>query len=196
MGKKFVNALLIAAMAIALILGLVIHGNSEQMEKNMRKAAIASELLWNSAERRYLTMDFALNPSERAKEQWRNRHGRITELLESGEFMLPEEKYIIGKMRRDNEGIAGSFSKLVQASEKEMAGGDTNAGARKKIFLAQVLVKSQTMVVGSSRLSEMALAEVNNARQRVSEQVTWLLAAMALLIGVSAIFSKRAKNKH
>lgn len=158
----------LGAINVALLVGLVLTLSDRQVSNALGEDRIIHSLVWNIVERRTLSTDYAAYPGERASEQWRLAHDRITENLASHALQAPEEQRLIRELRKDNDNIEATFSALSGFLEGSGTSGQTSATTRELAgrLNTQLAVTSQRMISGALALSALSADNIADARMR------------------------------
>ena len=131
---------------------------------------------------RLVTVEYIIFRSERAKQQWQQRHDSFARLLADDVFDDPNERSILQSIRQQNQDLQVAFSALVDLDHKPDESGQDAALSHEveRRLVTQLMLISQDSVVDARRLAQMTAEKLRESQRRTSR----LLALLVSLIGV------------
>ncbi len=163
-------------IGLVLIVGFFVFIQVQKLEETIEENRIAGEIMKGVFELNLLTNDYLLRPGERNREQWQSRHKSIEKLFQPEIFRGSEEQMILDNLGKDSEIIRTTFLSLVENLE------EPTSPELEERLVAELLLKSQTMLTGASRLMEISRAELSDIQQKTALFTMVSIAILALVI--------------
>ena len=174
-----VSALLIALVGITLIHSIRVTDQAIQRSDfaNSINAKGISGL-------RLVTVEYIIFRSERAKQQWKQRHDSFARLLAQDVFEGPNERTILDNIRQQNQSMQDAFSALVDLNRDPDPDGSAQEAALsrevERRLVTQLMLISQDSVIDARRLEQITAEKIRESQRQTSR----LLALLVALIGI------------
>lgn len=163
------NVSVLVLIATAVIVGMFLYHTSRQINHAVGKNKEINEIVKGVFELNLLTSDYLLHSSERARTQWRLRHGSLASHLQGSTFNLPAEQVTLARVRQDYDTINRLFLQLVKQDERDRVSTseDLKYLDTRERLVAQILIKSQSMVYDTQQLADMTYSNIMRLKTRV-----------------------------
>ena len=153
--KLRLNAALL--MAFLLATGLTAFLAFRQIEDSFRKSGFVDRIAADAFDLNVLTLDFLLNPTERARQQWLAAHASMAENWEAAVFTKKDAQVLFRKIQRNHRDLLILFPLI--ADRLENGSGTEPSGAASRAFISrfsnQILLKTQVIVSAAERLEDI-----------------------------------------
>jgi signal transduction histidine kinase len=187
----------IAVILVVTLVSLVLVASGRIAEEN-EKHQLLMDVYKSISELDIVTYDYLLHREKRMENQWNMKHDSLGEILDG----LAEEEGL-KSIRADYATLGNLFSQittnnkqiqmLIQAgaSQKMI---DTTSSLEERL-VAQLLIKSHSIITDASRLAEEAHTEVTEVQRVVSSLTIILMIVLAITITTSSLIIVRSISK-
>jgi signal transduction histidine kinase len=192
--KKVILSMLVAISLAVTTTGVVFY-RGQLLNEALRTEAFVGQVIKGTAELNYLTQGYALNPNERYKTQWRERHASLIKLLRENGLYADDEKAVQMNMLRDLETIGGLFEKIV--SNYDSSGKLTGIMRDMRLesnarLSAQLTTRTQSMNNDATLLAQATNQKQSIIQTRVFVIILSLCLAMVAVIVYIALVLTRS----
>jgi HAMP domain-containing protein len=190
---KIRNKLYISA-GISIILVVILFSliliTSARIDKENKEHELAHYMHLAISELNIVTYEYLLHHEKRMEQQWNLKYNSVGEILEKEEMEEElEEVELIESIRAEYIALGNLFSQVCINYEKEQKLIQEGASQEKidsiilleERLVAQLLIKSQSIIVDASRLAEMRHVKVIRA-QKLANTFTLILMIILLII--------------
>lgn len=165
--KTKLNVSAIVLLVTAVVVTGAMIWSSRQVNQAIARGKDINEILKGVFELNLLSSDYLLYNSERARTQWRLRYSSLSSHLLSTEFTRPKEQPILARVRLDYRAIDRLFRQLIMEHERVQSGENEFSAETKERLVAQILIKSQSMVYDTLTLADITQRNIISVRNRV-----------------------------
>ncbi len=151
-----------ALLVFLLMIGLTAAATFRQVERSFRKSAFVDRIVADAFDLNALTLDFLLNRTERARDQWLAKHRIMAEDWEAARFDRQSERAMLRKIQRNHRDLMAIFPLIADRLTTPAASG-LNRKGENEVFVArfsnQILLKTGVIVSAAERLDDMSRDE-------------------------------------
>ncbi len=181
---------------VVIVLSAVIL-TSNQIAKENEKHDLAMEVNTAAFELNAITYEYLLQHEKRMQDQWHLRYNSLGGILEK-EGSLEEEStksirtdyIVLGDLFQQITKNYEKGQELIQegVSQKEISA-TVNLEER---LVAQLLIKSQSMSTGATRLAREAEASINEAQKLTNRLLLILMTILAIIVATTTFLTNRS----
>jgi len=189
-----------AGISIVLVVALVsvVLVTSGRIAEENKKHQLLMDVYVSVSELDTVTYDYLLHHEERMERQWNIKHHSLGEILDGlaeKEGMLP--------IRADYAALGNLFSQITVNYEERQKYIQEGA-AQEKIdtiteleerLVAQLLIKSHSIIADASRLAEEAHTEATEAQRVASNLTVILMIVLAIIVATVSLLTVRSISK-
>ena len=181
--QQYVGAL-ISALLMALIGVTLIHSMRTTDQAIQRSDFVNSLNAKGISGLRLVTVEYIIYRSERAKQQWQQRHDSFAQLLAQNVFEDPKEQSILENIRQQNQYLKDAFSALVDLN-REPGGSVQEAALTREVerrLVTQLMLISQDSVIDARRLAQITADKIRESQRQTSQLLTILVGLIGIVI--------------
>lgn len=190
---QFTWASWISAVAVVTVV-LTIFDSDRRMSRAIDESDVVGSLNTTAISGlRTVTIEYMLNPGERARQQWWQRYASLESQLSREVFDDPDEIAIVASLRSRNRYLAEIFPKLAGVyAAREAAGADKGQLLEVERRLAtQILIATDDMVSDTARLLALGHAKLEKNQQRANTVIGAAVASLGLLVAAMLVLGVR-----
>lgn len=182
--KLFLSAALTTLLVLAI--SGVLFFTSQRWNKTFKENETIHLLVRGMFQLNMLSHNYLNTHVDRAKEQWRLKHGSIKRLLKNTVFEIPQEQALLEIIIESHADSDFLFSKLVEVYEGRTPGlEDALTAEVEKRLIGQLSVKLHSMV----STSELLDGEIHTRLLRAAQRTGWLVLFLVVIIAVITIIA-------
>ena len=172
----------VSVLAITLIVATLVKSIEQTDEANFRSDFATTGIADGIAGLRLVAVEYIVNHSERAKQQWQQRYASLTGLLAKDIFKGAEEQSILNQIRLRHAFLQEAFSALIEldglggVSDQKL----TLSREVERRLVTQIMIMTQTSVADATRLAQITHGRIIEAQRRTN----WLVVSLVVMIGV------------
>ena len=185
----------ISLVAFFLVVALVLNIASPGIEEATEKGEFANRLVIGVSDMNTITHDYMRNPSERARQQWEQKHASLGELIASAKFTKKDMKTILDRIRRNHEETAPFFKRIIENNRKKKqaaAAAQALLDESNERNVTQLMARSQLMISDAYSLSRISHAEIRDALSWSYWLITAAILIAMLVAGAISFFLTRS----
>jgi len=188
---QFRLAAFLTAAAVLLVLA-TLWLTSLQLSRALAESTFAGSLnAGGISGLRTVTIEYVLNPGQRPRLQWWQRHQSLAAMLERSPFDSAAEQAQLASVRLRHQYLAELFPKLTDLLESNTEVAESQHLTRQveSRLVAQILVATEDMVSESRRLLEQNLLEVKQAEKRAGIIISTAVLGLGMLMAVGFVLA-------
>ncbi|MEX0746238.1 MAG: ATP-binding protein [Phycisphaeraceae bacterium] len=168
-----------------------VHVLTQELTVARARQADTDQIVRGVFELNLLTSEYIRHPNDRTREQWNQRRGSLSDLLQRLAYDDPERRQLLDAMRQRYEELVLAIERLsalhAEGEERDAA----TVREQEEQFITQLTTRSQASVSLASRLSVIHTAEVADLQAQAFRWFGSLLVLMAVVVGGSALLVAR-----
>ncbi len=183
------------AIALSVVVGLYLFFTVQTINEWSSRKKTSAEIVKGVAELRIITDEYLLNPGKRSIRQWQSRYNSLVKITKRAEFKESRQRALLNEILENILLYEPTFQKLLKihrgAQEFDTPIDDVRIKLRDRL-IAELLVKSQSMITSTFLLQRAIQADSLVAQKKIGLWATILLlilicfsAAIALWINKS-----------
>ncbi|MBA7546924.1 Sensor histidine kinase RcsC [subsurface metagenome] len=194
---KIKNRLYISAgisIVLVVILISLVLVTSDRIAEESKKHELLDNVRGSVSELDIITYDYLLHREKRMVQQWNLKYNSLGEILEK------TEEEVMKSIGADYAALGDLFSQITtnyKARQKSIQEGasqeriDTAIGLEERL-VAQLLIKSHSLITNATRLAEEAQAEVMEAQRLAANLTLILMIILAITVTTASLLIARS----
>jgi PAS domain S-box-containing protein len=178
----------ITVLTVIGLIATLIWWTNKEVDAANRERQQASEIARGLSQLRLLTFEYRLYHTERTKAQWYELSDRVDRLVENTQTSIPAQNQILSRLRERRAKVRHFFTKITSAEIESGTDSKPDESTRhlETTLLSQILAQQQDNFTDVFRLTDIATAHINYARQRLLFVALAGLALIAVMTGFAS----------